>query len=171
MSCVCGVYVLQPDSLLSDVEKQYVQLLWICSILIHTVYILSTYIVWTNYWKYVLFVLMTYKVYAGYAMYILCMYQKKIERKSFMTLGFEPCTSCTLQGCSDCCATSVNPLVWISYLRRYMSSNLLVKSHLVAGVERPAPALRRHPLRPWRRRPGLQHVPPESQGLPRDKIL
>jgi hypothetical protein len=34
-----------------------------------------------------------------------------------------------------------------------MSSNLssLVKSHLVAGVERPAPALRRHPLQPCRR--------------------
>ena len=35
-----------------------------------------------------------------------------------------------------------------------MSSNLLVKSHLVAGVERPAPALRRHPLQPCRRRAG-----------------
>jgi hypothetical protein len=160
MSCVCSVYVLQPDSLLSDVDRQpdsllsdvdrqSVQLLWICSILIHTEYILSTYIVWTNYWKYVLLVLMTYKVYAGYAMYILCMYQKKIERKSFMMLGFEPCTSCTLPGCSDRCTTSVNPLVWNSYLRRYMSSNLLVKSHLVAGVQRPAQA-----HRPCRRRAG-----------------
>ncbi len=89
-------------------------------------------------------------------MYILCMYQKNIERKSFMMLGFELCTSCTLRGCSDRCATSVNPLVCNLYLRRYMSSNLssLVKSHLVAGVERPAPALRRHLLQPCRHRAG-----------------
>ena len=97
---------------------------------------------------------MTYKVYAGYAMYILCMYQKKIERKSFMTLGFKPCTSCTLQGCSDRCATSINTLICNLYLRRYKFRYLLVKSHLVAGVERPAQALRRHPLQPCRRRAG-----------------
>ncbi len=73
-------------------------------------------------------------------MYILCMYQKKIERKSFMMSGIEPCTSCTLQGSTDRCDMSVNTLVCNLYLRQYKSSNLLVKSHLDAGVERPAPA-------------------------------
>jgi hypothetical protein len=75
-----------------------------------------------------------------------------------MTSGIELCTSCTLRGCSDCCATSINTVVCSLYLRRYKSSNLLVKSHLVAGVERPAPALRRHPLQPCRpsRRAGQQ---------------
>jgi hypothetical protein len=59
-----------------------------------------------------------------------------------MVSGIELCTSCTLQGRSDRCATSVNTLVTVCnlYPTRHKSSNLLVKSHLVAGVECPAPA-------------------------------
>jgi hypothetical protein len=90
----------------------------------------------------------------------MCVYQQKTQWKSFMMSGIEECTSCTLQGLSDRCATSVNTLVCNLYLRLFKSSNLLVKSHLVAGVERPAPALRgrlrRHPLQPCRHRAGPQ---------------
>jgi hypothetical protein len=87
-------------------------------------------------------------------MFILRMYQHKTLRKSFMMSGIEPCTSCTLRGCSNHCGTSVNTLICILYLRRYKIRFLLVKSHLVAGVERPAQALRRHPLQPCRRPAG-----------------
>jgi hypothetical protein len=61
---------------------------------------------------------------------------------------------CTLRGCSDRCATSVDTLVCNLYLsqilRWYNPSNLLKRVHLVSGDERLAPALRRHPFQPCR---------------------
>ena len=75
-----------------------------------------------------------------------------------MILGFEPCTACTLLGCSDSCAASVNTLVCFSDLtydlKRYKASKIFTWSHLVAGFERRAPALRRLPVQPCRRRAG-----------------
>ncbi len=71
-----------------------------------------------------------------------------------MMLGFELWTSRTLQGCSDHYAVSVDTLVWSFSLRRYKYRIIFTWSHLVAGVERRAPALRRHLLQPCRRRAG-----------------
>ena len=98
----------------------------------------------------------TYSLLLITALFIICMYKYKTEKKNFIIPGTEQCTSSTLQGCSDRCTTSINTFVCYLYLRWYKSSNLLKRVHLVAGDERPAPALRRHPLQPCRRRAGPQ---------------
>ncbi len=92
----------------------------------------------------------TYSLLLSTALFIMYMYKYKTVPKKLIILGIEQCTSCTLQGCSDRCTASVNTLVCYLYLRWYKSSNLLKRVHLVAGDERPAPALRRLPLQPCR---------------------
>jgi hypothetical protein len=105
----------------------------------------------------VVYYLKTYKVHTGfvYHSHVHHVYVPAQDiKKKIMMSGIKQCTSCTLRGCFDRCATSINTLACNLYLRQYKSSYLFVKSHLVAGVERPAPALRSHPLQPCRRRAG-----------------
>ena len=74
-----------------------------------------------------------------------CTIPKRFEKIS-RWLGFEPWTSCTLQGCSDHCATSVTTLTYWIYFNgiRLLKSWCGLTWSLVSNVRRrppPAPAM------------------------------